>query len=67
MTTYAERREPDRKQTAETSEAMLRLFAPQGELARLARGAGLALLDRLPPLKREIAFAMMGYRDDKVA
>ena len=61
---YAERREPDRRQTADTSEAMLRLFAPQGELARLARGAGLALLDRLPPLKRELAFAMMGYRDE---
>jgi len=60
---YAFARRDDRAVTAQASHALVRWFAPDRELLRLARGASLALLDRMPAAKRELAFAMMGYRE----
>lgn len=60
---YAAARAIDRETTARASDALVRWFAPEGELLRLARSASLAAIERVPWLKRELAFAMMGYRD----
>ena len=60
---YAARRAPDRERTIGWSDALVRLFKRESRLAGVARGLAFAALDRAPPLKRELAFAMMGYRD----
>ena len=60
---YAARRAPDRERTIGWSDALVRLFKRESRLAGAARGLAFAALDRAPPLKRELAFAMMGYRD----
>ena len=59
---YARARKRDRETTARASDAMVRWFAPEGELLRIARGLSLAAVERMPWVKRELAFAMMGYR-----
>ena len=59
---YSQERAPDREATMRISDLLVRGFAPDRELARLARGVAFATLDRMPAAKRELAFAMMGYR-----
>jgi 2-octaprenyl-6-methoxyphenol hydroxylase len=60
---HAARREPDRERTIGWSDALVRWFGLDTPLGGAARGVALAVLERAPPLKRELAFAMMGYRD----
>ncbi len=59
---YQQRRKPDIEATANYSDGLLRLFShPIPMLAHL-RGAGLITLDRLPPLKKRLAWLGMGFR-----
>ena len=60
---YAAARAADRAATTHASDALVRWFSSGRELVRLARGATMAALDRMPAAKRELAFAMMGYRE----
>ncbi len=60
---YAAARTADRTATTHGADALVRWFASDRELVRLARSASLAMLDRLTAAKRELAFAMMGYRE----
>ena len=60
---HAAQRAPDRERTIGWSDALVRWFGNDTRLAGAARGMGFAVLDRATPLKRELAFAMMGYRD----
>ena len=60
---YAAARAPDRAATTHASDALVRWFSSDRELLRIARGATMAALDRMPAAKRELAFAMMGYRE----
>ena len=59
---YAAARAGDRAATMDFSDGLTRLFSRGDALTRAARGAGLATIARLAPLKHELAFAMMGWR-----
>ncbi len=59
---YAARRNDDRTATVRFADDLQAWFRPRSTVLRHLRGFGLLALDRIPPLKRELAFRMMGYR-----
>ena len=56
---YAARRRTDRNAGIAFTHGLVGVFGAEFPLARLARGAGLALLDIVPPAKRAFARAML--------
>jgi 2-octaprenyl-6-methoxyphenol hydroxylase len=60
---YARLRAADRAATTRFADDLLHWFQPRSTIVRHLRGLGLVALDRLPMLKREFAFRLMGYRD----
>jgi 2-octaprenyl-6-methoxyphenol hydroxylase len=64
---YVAAREPDRAATMDFSDGLTRLFARGDALTRASRGAGLAAISRLKPVKHELAFALMGWRSGAAA
>lgn len=60
---YAAAREPDRAATIRLSDGLARGFADLPAPLRALRGVALASLERLPLLKQDLAFALMGWRD----
>jgi 2-octaprenyl-6-methoxyphenol hydroxylase len=59
---YANERMADRAATIHFSDSLLRLFSYQGALATGVRSAALCLVDRLPMVKQDLAYNLMGYR-----
>ncbi|HGG59373.1 MAG TPA: 2-octaprenyl-6-methoxyphenyl hydroxylase [Gammaproteobacteria bacterium] len=59
---YAQLRMTDIRLTAEATDKLIRLFADPSALMRHQRGAGLCLLDKLPPVKNRLARFGMGLR-----
>lgn len=62
LTHYATLRMRDIRATAQYTDGLVRLFTHPSNLLGHLRGAGLILLDRLPPMKRQIARIGMGER-----
>jgi 2-octaprenyl-6-methoxyphenol hydroxylase len=60
---YAAARESDRAATIRLSDGLARGFAAVPAPLRFLRGAALAALERVPLLKQDLAFALMGWRD----
>jgi 2-octaprenyl-6-methoxyphenol hydroxylase len=63
LAAYAAVREPDRAATIRLSDGLARGFAQVPSPLRALRGVALAALERLPLLKQDLAFALMGWRD----
>ncbi len=61
---YATRRQADRDATVATSNALIAMFGSSNAAIRFATSAGLALLERLPVVKRGLARSGMGYRPE---
>ncbi len=61
---HARARGPDREATIRLSDGLVRLFARTSLPVRLARGLGFGVIDRLPGLKQDLAYALMGYRGE---
>ncbi len=64
---YAALRMSDIRLTAEATDRLIRLFAQPSALMRHLRGAGLCLMDKLPPLKNRLARFGMGFRRSLLA
>jgi 2-octaprenyl-6-methoxyphenol hydroxylase len=62
LAAYAAARAPDRDATIEWSDTLARGFARTAWPLRAGRGLAFAALDRLPWLKQDLAFTLMGYR-----
>lgn len=56
-------READRDATIRLSDGLARAFLPRALPLRLLRSAALSVLDRVPPLKRDLAWSLMGWRE----
>jgi 2-octaprenyl-6-methoxyphenol hydroxylase len=64
---YAKQRGPDRAATLDFSDGLTRLAARAGTLANGGRSLALTLVERMPLLKQDLAFALMGYRQSGAA
>lgn len=62
LSRYAAQRDDDRNATVRFADDLMAWFRPRSTVLGHLRGLGLLALDRIPPLKRELAFRMMGYR-----
>jgi 2-octaprenyl-6-methoxyphenol hydroxylase len=62
LAAYAAARAPDRAATIDLSDGLARMFTRNDLPLRLLRGAALAVLERLPVAKRDLAWALMGWR-----
>lgn len=63
LAAHAAAREADRSATIRMSDGLARAFLPTALPLRLLRGAALAVLDRAPLLKRDLAWSLMGWRE----
>jgi 2-octaprenyl-6-methoxyphenol hydroxylase len=62
LAAHAIAREPDRGGTIELSDGLARAFAHRALPIRLLRGAAFVALERIAPLKRDLAWSLMGWR-----
>ncbi|ANB18167.1 2-octaprenyl-6-methoxyphenyl hydroxylase [Dokdonella koreensis] len=61
---HVERRRDDREATTAFSDDLVRVMGNDFLPLRLLRSAAFGVVDRLPPLKRQLALRGMGYRGD---
>ena len=62
LKTYSEWRQPDQEATVAWSDGMTRFFANPSPLMAVLRSAGMIAHALIPPLRRRLASAAMGYR-----
>jgi 2-octaprenyl-6-methoxyphenol hydroxylase len=63
LAAHAAAREPDRAGTIELSDGLARAFVHRALPIRLLRSAAFVALERIAPLKRDLAWSLMGWRE----